>query len=64
MRTVRTAVDADAVCERITATGALDDARSRARRLVAEAKDDLPALPARQRAALELVADAVVERFA
>jgi len=64
VRTVRTAVDADAVCERISATGALDDARSRARRLVAEAKDDLPALPARQRAALELVADAVVERFA
>jgi len=64
VRTVRTAADAAAVCDRITATGALDDARSRARRLVAEAKDDLPALPPRQRAALELAADVMVERFA
>jgi geranylgeranyl pyrophosphate synthase len=52
------------VCERITATGALDDARSRARQLVAEAKDELPTLPTRQRAALELAADTVVERYA
>ena len=64
VRTIRTAADAAPVCERITATGALDDARSRARQLVAEAKDDLPALPSRQRAALELIADVVVERFA
>jgi len=64
VRTIRTAADAAPVCDRITATGALDDARSRARHLVAEAKDDLPALPARQRAALELIADVVVERFA
>jgi geranylgeranyl pyrophosphate synthase len=64
VRTVRTAVQADAVCERITATGALDDARFRARRLVSDAKDDLPALPPRQRAALELAADVMVERFA
>jgi len=63
-RTVRTATDAAGVCDRIAATGALDDSRSRARRLVTEAKDDLPALPPRQRAALELVADVVVERYA
>ena len=39
--------------------------RARALELVAEAKAPLPAdLPARQRAALELVADGVVERYA
>ncbi len=64
VRAVRTASDAAPVCERITATGALDDARSRARQLVAEAKDELPTLPTRQRAALELAADTVVERYA
>lgn len=64
VRAVRTAADAARVCDRITATGALDDARSRARRLVADAKDELPMLPARQRAALELAADIVVERYA
>ncbi|MGA8337872.1 MAG: hypothetical protein WB761_24280, partial [Solirubrobacteraceae bacterium] len=63
-RTVRTPADAAAACERIAATGALDDTRSRARQLVSEAKDELPVLPARQRAALELVADVVVERYA
>jgi geranylgeranyl pyrophosphate synthase len=64
VRTVRTAADAAVVCEAITDTGALDDARSRARQLVADAKDELPMLPARQRAALELAADIVVERYA
>jgi len=53
-----------ALCDRIAATGALDAARSRALGIVAEAKAGLPDLPARQRAALELVADGVVERFA
>ena len=64
VRSVRTAEAAAAVCERISATGALDDARCRARHLVTEAKDALPTLPPRQRAALELVADVVVERYA
>ena len=63
LRAVRTADDAAAVCERIGATGALATARSRARELVADAKLELPALPARQRAALELVADVLVERY-
>ncbi len=63
-RSVRTAADAAGVCERIAATGALDTARTRARELVADAREELPALPARQRAALELVADVVVERYA
>ena len=40
------------------------EARARALAIVAEAKSGLPALPAAQRAALELVADGVVERYA
>jgi geranylgeranyl pyrophosphate synthase len=64
LRTVRTAEEAAAVCERIDATGALPIATSRARKLVAEAKLALPSLPSRQRAALELAADVVVERYA
>ena len=63
LRAVRTAQDAAAACDRIAATGVLETARSRARGLVAEAKLALPALPDRQRAALELAADVVVERF-
>jgi geranylgeranyl pyrophosphate synthase len=51
------------VCERIGATGALDVARARALELVNEAKAILPALPDRQRAALEMVADGVVDRY-
>jgi geranylgeranyl pyrophosphate synthase len=62
-RTVRTAADAAAVCERIAATGALETAKARARGLVSGAKQELPGLPARQRAALELAADVVVERY-
>jgi geranylgeranyl pyrophosphate synthase len=52
------------VCERIAATGALDVAREQALELVARAKSELPALATRQRTALELVADGVVERYA
>ena len=40
------------------------DARCQAQELVAEAKLGLPALPARQREALELAADVMVERYA
>ncbi len=54
---------AAAVCDRIAATGALDTARGRALELVASAKAALPAVSARQRAALGLVADGVVERY-
>jgi geranylgeranyl pyrophosphate synthase len=64
LRSVRTPEDAAAVCERITVTGALITASSRARELVADAKVELPDLPARQRAALELAADVMVDRFA
>ncbi len=52
------------LCDRIAATGALEEARGRALALVAEAKAMLPAiLPDGRAALLDLVADAVVERY-
>jgi geranylgeranyl pyrophosphate synthase len=52
------------LCDRIAATGALEDARERALALVAEAKATLPAiLPNGRAVLLDLVADAVVERY-
>ncbi|HTU77466.1 MAG TPA: polyprenyl synthetase family protein [Solirubrobacteraceae bacterium] len=55
---------AHALCERIAATGALDEARERALAVVAEAKSALPAiLPDGRSALLDMVADAVVERY-
>ena len=64
LRAVQTADDAAGVCDRIEATGVLGDARCQAQDLVAEAKLGLPAMPARQREALELAADVMVERYA
>ena len=55
---------AEAVCDAIAATGVLDEARADALRMVAGAKETLPALPDAQRAALELVADSVADRYA
>jgi geranylgeranyl pyrophosphate synthase len=56
---------AERLCERIAATGALDEARERALALVAQAKSELPRrLPDGSDAELlDLVADAVVERY-
>ncbi len=55
---------AEQLCERIAATGALDEARERALGVVAEAKAELPAiLPDGRAGLLDLVADAVVERY-
>ena len=56
---------AEALCDRIAATGALEEVRSRALEIVAAAKRRLegPAFDAEQRALLELVADGVVERY-
>jgi geranylgeranyl pyrophosphate synthase len=52
------------LCDRIAATGALQEARERALALVAEAKATLPEiLPNGRAALLDLVADAVVERY-
>jgi geranylgeranyl pyrophosphate synthase len=56
--------EAEALCERIAATGALDEARERALAVVEEAKSRLPhTLPDGRAALLDLVADAVVERY-
>jgi octaprenyl-diphosphate synthase len=58
--------EAEAICDRIVATGALEQAREEALAHVAQAKagvDQLD-LPAERRRALELVADGVVERYA
>jgi len=58
------AQEAEALCERIAATGALDEARDRALAVVACAKSGLPEiLPDGRWQLLELVADAVVERY-
>jgi geranylgeranyl pyrophosphate synthase len=55
---------AEALCERIAATGALDEAREQALSIVAEAKASLPAaLGDGRHELLGLVADAVVERY-
>jgi geranylgeranyl pyrophosphate synthase len=64
LRTVRTPEEAEAVCDAIARTGVLEEARLEALERVAAAKADLPALPQGQRAALELVADSVADRYA
>lgn len=57
--------EAEALCDRIAATGALDRVRERALALVAEAKEELLRTPfdAERRRLLELVADGVVQRY-
>jgi geranylgeranyl pyrophosphate synthase len=64
LHSIRTPEDAAAVCARIAETDALHDARAEALDFVAGAKQLLPGLPESQRAALDLVADGVVERYA
>lgn len=55
---------AEILCERIAATGALEETRKRALGIVAQAKGALPALlPDGRYELLELVADAVIERY-
>jgi geranylgeranyl pyrophosphate synthase len=56
---------AEQLCERVAATGALEQVRSRALEMVAEAKRDLdaPVFDPEQRELLGLVADGVVERY-
>jgi geranylgeranyl pyrophosphate synthase len=63
LRAVRTPEHAEAVCDRIAATGALEVARREALAMVVEAKAALPELAEGQRGALELVADGVVDRY-
>jgi geranylgeranyl pyrophosphate synthase len=57
--------EAEALCDRVAATGALERSRERALEFVAEAKAILTMIPLadNQRAALNLVADGVVERY-
>jgi geranylgeranyl pyrophosphate synthase len=63
-RTITEPEQAEAVCDRIVATGALDEARASALEHVEAAKAVVPArLPERQRRALALVADGVVARY-
>jgi geranylgeranyl pyrophosphate synthase len=65
LRAVRTPEQAARVCDAIAATGALETARAEALAIVEQAKAELPALPSQaQQAALELVADGVVDRYA
>jgi geranylgeranyl pyrophosphate synthase len=56
---------AEALCQRIAATGALDDVRSRALEMVADAKRRLTGagLEVEQQHLLDLVADGVVQRY-
>jgi geranylgeranyl pyrophosphate synthase len=61
---VGTPEEAEGMCDRIAATGALDEAREIALGHVATAKGALPGLADRPRKALELVADGVVARYA
>ncbi|MEA2366326.1 MAG: hypothetical protein QOI32_1838, partial [Thermoleophilaceae bacterium] len=63
---VRCVEEAAAICDRIAATGALEEARQQALGYVAEAKRVLDGLDLseQRRHALQLVADGVVERYA
>ena len=59
------AAGAEALCDRIAATGALDEVRSRALEMVASAKSGLAGagLDPEQHRLLDLVADGVVQRY-
>ena len=63
LRAVTSPAYAEEVCDAIAASGALEAARDEALDMVSTAKEDLPSLAAEQRAALELVADGVVDRY-
>jgi geranylgeranyl pyrophosphate synthase len=64
LRALRGAQQAEALCDRIAASGALEQARERALSVVAEAKATLASTLTGSRAGLlNLVADAVVERY-
>jgi geranylgeranyl pyrophosphate synthase len=63
-RGIVTPEQAEAICDRIAATGALDEARGVALKHVAAAQAVVPdGLPERERKALLLVADGVVARY-
>jgi geranylgeranyl pyrophosphate synthase len=65
LRSIDSREQAELVCERIAATGALEEARTVAARLTAEAKEELgTGLAPPVRELLELVADRIVDRYA
>ncbi len=66
LRSITGAGEAEALCERIEATGALEESRARAHDLVAGAKRelDVAAFGPERAGALALVADGVVARYA
>jgi geranylgeranyl pyrophosphate synthase len=64
LRAVRTPEKAAEICDAISATGVLESAKLEALAMVAAAKAGLPDLPGPQRAAMELVADSVADRYA
>jgi geranylgeranyl pyrophosphate synthase len=64
LREIRDPPRAEAVCDAIESTGALDDARRLALEMVAGARRALPPLPPAQLQALQLIADGVVDRYA
>ena len=64
LREIEGPADAERICELIDATGAAEQARADAVEVVVKAKRELPAAcPPRQRRALELMADSLVERY-
>jgi geranylgeranyl pyrophosphate synthase len=64
LRALRGPRQAERVCDRIAATGALTEARDWAFQIVRQAKNELPrTLPGRLTELLNLVGDAVVERY-
>jgi geranylgeranyl pyrophosphate synthase len=64
LRTVSSRGEAARICDRIAATGALDETRSRATDLVSEAKSELDGLlDADTTNLLRLVADRIVDRY-
>jgi len=64
LREIEGPADAERICELIDATGAAVQARADAVEVVVKAKSELPdRCPPRQRRALELVADSLVERY-
>lgn len=64
LRAVQNAEQAEALCARIMATGATQEARAVALEHVARAKEAIPAGDAQRAEALTLVADSVVARYA
>jgi geranylgeranyl pyrophosphate synthase len=64
LHTITSREDAEALCNRIAATGALEETRSRATALVAEAKEALRGVDSQLGRSLADVADRIADRYA